>query len=73
MSDNELRVIAKEVIMNHERLAVSSAQRYALKLAVEWIAEHPEHEAKCEHRIDDGDWCEPCNLEYKRAALEAVV
>ncbi len=27
--------------------------------------------AKCEHGIMEGDWCEPCNLEYKRAAREA--
>ncbi len=24
----------------------------------------------CEHGIPDGDWCEPCNREYKRAAAE---
>jgi hypothetical protein len=25
----------------------------------------------CEHGIPDGDFCEPCNREYKRAAQEA--
>ena len=24
----------------------------------------------CEHGITEGDWCEPCNKEYKRAAKE---
>lgn len=24
----------------------------------------------CEHGVQDGDWCEPCNKEYKRAAVE---
>ena len=27
----------------------------------------PEH---CEHGIQDGEWCEPCNREYKLAAVE---
>lgn len=26
--------------------------------------------SKCEHGIAEGDWCEPCNKEYKRAARE---
>lgn len=25
----------------------------------------------CEHGVADGDWCEPCAKEYKRAAREA--
>lgn len=24
----------------------------------------------CEHGVRDGDWCDPCNAEYKRAAKE---
>ena len=24
----------------------------------------------CEHGVTCGDWCEPCNAEYKRAAKE---
>lgn len=26
---------------------------------------------KCEHGVIDGDWCEPCNREYKRARRES--
>lgn len=26
--------------------------------------------ARCEHGVVDGDWCEPCNIEQKRAAME---
>lgn len=26
---------------------------------------------RCEHGISEGDWCEPCNKEYKRAAKAA--
>lgn len=25
----------------------------------------------CEHGVADGDWCERCNREYKRAATNA--
>lgn len=25
---------------------------------------------RCEHGINDGDYCEPCGIEYKRAARE---
>lgn len=25
---------------------------------------------RCEHGIEDGEYCKPCNLEYKRAAKE---
>jgi hypothetical protein len=25
---------------------------------------------RCEHGVPEGDWCEPCNKEYKRAARE---
>ncbi len=25
----------------------------------------------CSHGIDDGEYCEPCNLEYKRAANDS--
>ena len=25
---------------------------------------------KCEHGVPEGDWCQPCNAEYKRAAQE---
>lgn len=77
MTNNELRVIAKEVITNHERLAVSSAQRYALKLAVAWIAEHPEDDetlvdvawlVRCGFRIDDsGDFLWINNLKSGNA------
>ncbi len=28
-------------------------------------------EGFCEHGVADGDFCEPCNKEYKRAAKEA--
>jgi hypothetical protein len=27
---------------------------------------------KCEHGVSDGDWCEPCNREYKRAEEESA-
>jgi hypothetical protein len=27
----------------------------------------------CEHGIREGDWCEPCNKEYKRAARESGI
>jgi hypothetical protein len=26
---------------------------------------------QCEHGVPEGDWCEPCNKEYKRAAQAA--
>jgi hypothetical protein len=26
---------------------------------------------RCEHGVPDGEYCEPCNREYKRAAREA--
>lgn len=25
---------------------------------------------RCEHGIKEGDWCEPCNLEYELAEVE---
>ncbi len=25
---------------------------------------------ECEHGVKDGEWCEPCNREYKRASIE---
>jgi hypothetical protein len=33
-------------------------------------AHHPPVPGICEHGIMEGDWCEPCNKEYKRAARE---
>jgi hypothetical protein len=26
---------------------------------------------KCEHGVAEGDWCEPCNHDYKQASIEA--
>jgi len=28
---------------------------------------------QCEHGVIEGDWCDPCNKEYKRAAREAGI
>lgn len=30
-------------------------------------------EDKCEHGVPCGDWCEPCNVEYKKAMKEGLV
>lgn len=33
-----------------------------------WMQDNPEE--VCEHGIEDGEYCQPCNAEYKRAARE---
>ena len=38
----------------------------ALLLAREWIREHPTDDT-CEHGVMAGNWCAPCNREYKEA------
>lgn len=31
-----------------------------------WLQDNPEE--RCEHGVEDGEYCQPCNAEYKRAA-----
>jgi len=33
-----------------------------------WMQDNPEE--VCEHGIEDAEYCQPCNAEYKRAARE---
>lgn len=51
-------LIAHEVEQLQQRLAAAEARlrRY-----------EPEPDI-CEHGVTEGDWCEPCNREYKAAA-----
>jgi hypothetical protein len=35
-------------------------------IEVEWVKRDV-----CQHGITSGEYCEPCNKEYKRAAIEA--
>lgn len=41
---------------------------------VSWapMPDPPEAPETCEHGVPDGDFCEPCNHEYKRAERDSV-
>lgn len=47
---------------------------YAIRLAKAAIARAEAELAgeSCEHGIQDGEWCRPCNAEYKRAEREFI-
>jgi proline dehydrogenase len=37
----------------------------------ELMIEQQRDDYRCEHGVSDGDWCDSCNKEYKRAARAA--
>lgn len=48
-------------------LADAAAEGERLQTIVDRYEPPP---GQCEHGVQDGDWCEPCNREYKLASRE---
>ena len=62
--DENNRVIA-ETLRLQEKIAILEAKIEHLQARLRQYEPDPE---MCEHGVVEGDWCEPCNAEYKRAA-----
>ena len=58
---------AERCVSLEANLKTARAENERLQAIVDRYEPPP---GKCEHGVEDGEYCEPCNREYKRAAAE---